>query len=375
MARDLIVFGEDWGGLPSSTQHLVARLAKDRAVVWINSIGLRQPRLRMQDLSRLAKKLVMMLGERKRVRSNTAVTGLRVVNPRTLPAPRSKVARWVASQLLSRQVKSIAEQERIKDPILWASLPTAVDVVGQLGESAVVYYCGDDFSALAGVDHDTVTRRESSLIEKANLVLAASDALAHRIGKSVVTRLPHGVDHDLFAAPKERAVDLPNDGRPIAGFYGSISEWIDQDLLIDLSQRLPHWHFVLIGKTEVDVSALKTAPNVTFLGPRAHDELPRYSQHWTASILPFKDSPQIRACNPLKLREYLAAGRPVVSTVFPAATEYCDVISLTNHPGRFAHQLERATRLIGRQEDLITRVAPETWDARASQVADLLDQL
>ncbi|MFA0407048.1 glycosyltransferase family 1 protein, partial [Vibrio splendidus] len=160
--RDLIVFGEDFGGLPSSTQHLVRHLAKQHKVLWVNSIGLRQPRLSVKDITRAFNKLTgrsnavtqNMLGPQHVADSNDQ-GNITVVNLKTIPAPSSKLSRKLAQQMMLRQLKPVIAELKLHNPILWTSLPTAVDLCGHLGESAVVYYCGDDFSALAGVDHKT----------------------------------------------------------------------------------------------------------------------------------------------------------------------------------------------------------------------------
>jgi len=374
MPRDLIVFGEDWGGLPSSTQHLIRHLGSDRKVLWVNSIGLRRPRLQPRDLQRAWHKLLHSQ------RNGPAPTGepeqarFRVLNPRTLPVPRTRLARRIASGMLARQIRPLAQQMGLQSPVLWTSLPTAVDVAGQLGESALLYYCGDDFGALAGVDHATVSRREVELAGKADLILAASDRLAERFPAARTRLLPHGVDHALFATPCPRAPDLPDDGRPVAGFYGSISEWIDIELLVACAQRLPHWHFVFIGTPVIDIQPLQRLHNVRLLGPRAHAQLPGYVQHWNVSLLPFRDNAQIQACNPLKLREYLAAGRPIVSTPFPALQPYQAHVSTVSNAGEMVAALQAAADMPC-SPDQQASVAEHTWQARAAQLATWVERL
>lgn len=374
MARDLIVFGEDWGGLPSSTQHLISHLAETRKVVWVNSIGLRRPTLRWRDLRRIWNKLTAKKRTQNVVSDKALPRNFHLVNPRTLPVPRSRLERWLAARLLQSQIRPVIKKAGLQSPILWTSLPTAVDMSGRLGESALVYYCGDDFSALAGVDHSTVGEREQELVQKADLILAVSDTLTQRFPSNTTRLLPHGVDFQLFNQPAPRAHDLPDDGRPIAGYYGSISEWLDLELLQSTIAQLPDWHFVFIGKAVVDVSTLSRFNNVTLLGERPHHELPSYSQHWTASLLPFIDNPQIRACNPLKLREYLAAGRPIVSTPFPALDEYRDLVHTVTDATSMIAALQQ-TRLEANNEKRKLAVAEHTWAARAAQISDWMEKL
>ncbi len=384
MKRDLIVFAEDWGGLPSSTQHLINHLAKQRKIVWVNSIGLRRPNFGWQDIKRALNKL----RGKKSTRADCYATDKNVktlpsnnfyiVYPRTLPAPRSRPGRWLAAWLLRKQITPVIKKANLQSPILWVSLPTAVDVAGKLGESALVYYCGDDFSALAGVDHDTVTNREKELVEKANLIISASEKLCEKFPPSRSLLLPHGVDYSLFTKPVPRATDLPDDGRPIAGFYGSISAWLDIKMLQETINKMPDWHFVFIGKPVIDIRELTDLCNVHMLGEREHHQLPSYSQHWTASLLPFIDNAQIRFCNPLKLSEYLAAGRPIISTEFPAITPFRGLIQIANSSDAMVEALKYSqyvSNLPNFSKALRNTVSKNSWESSAQKTSQWLETL
>jgi len=222
MTSDLVVFGEDWGSLPSSTQHLMRHLNDGRKILWVNSIGLRKPRLSMADCKRSLQKITS-----RRISNCCSLPisepGFTVLNPTTIPAPSSRLERFLATKLLQNQLLPAIAKAKLRNPILWTSLPTASDLVGKLGERATVYYCGDDFSSLAGVDHLTVSAREQELQEKADLIITASERLAERFPALKTRLLTHGVDYQLFSTPSPRATDLPADGKPVAGFYGSIS--------------------------------------------------------------------------------------------------------------------------------------------------------
>jgi len=383
MHHDLIVFAEDWGGLPSSTQHIIKLLAKTRKVVWINSIGLRQPSLTGADIKRLWQKLTAVNVNNTKTHNKAnddtrSANHFHIINPRTLPAPRSAVARYIAQQLLLLQIKPIIKKAKLINPILWTSLPTAVDFAGCFDECALVYYCGDDFSGLAGVDHNTVAQREKELSTKADLIMVSSENLLPRFPTSHTQLLTHGVDYRLFSSPTQRALDLPNKETNIAGFYGSISAWLDIELLHATILKMPHWQFVFIGKAVVDISRLSALKNVTFLGERAHHLLPSYSQHWTASLLPFVDNAQIQACNPLKLKEYLAAGRPIVCTDFSAIHAHRGLVQIANSSDAMVEALtncEHLQQLESFTPTLRNRVVDKNWESRAQQVAKWMDRL
>jgi glycosyltransferase involved in cell wall biosynthesis len=421
MNRDLIVFAEDWGSLPSSSQHLVKYLAQTRNVLWINSIGLRQPAFSEHDIKRVWQKLTRhqqadikvdainhrplkvnhLLNESIDEKAPKNGFQFHIVNPKTIPAPRSSFSRYLAVQLLLRQIKPLLKKYNFNKPVLWLSLPTAVDMVGKLDESAVVYYCCDDFSGLAGVDHNTVVKRENELIKKADLIITSSQQLfvslasnnndqnnkhpnnkyQNRNAKNETFKLlTHGVDYQLFSTAQPRAKDLPNDGNPIAGFYGSISQWLDIELLTETIKQLPHWHFVFIGHVAVDISQLTQFDNVLFLGRRPHSVLPSYSQHWTVSLLPFLDNTQIRACNPLKLSEYLAAGRPIICTYFPAVKTLLEtgLLQVANNSEAMVEALRCTESLINVEQlssSLQSRVAQDSWQRRAEQASNWIATL
>lgn len=369
--RDMIVFGEDFGGLPSSTQHLVKHLPQMRKIIWVNSIGLRQPKLNSHDCRRAVSKL---LGQAKQgfTTPSQLPDNFHVVNLRTIPAPSTAIGRKMAKAMMLKQLLPILKMHNIERPILWSSLPTAADLCGHLNESAVIYYCGDDFSSLAGVDHHVVTEHEEKMAKRANIILGASEKICAKFPRCKTMFLPHGVDIDLFSQPAPKAADFPNNGKPVAGFYGSLSSWLDYELINYVALNLPHWDFVFIGPNEMTHYPLPKLDNIHYLGPKPHHQLPCYSQHWQASLLPFKSNEQIQACNPLKLREYLATGAPIIATPFPALDAYSKHINIVDT----AHEMAEALRLAVYESKISADiVASESWSARSQFVRQLINLL
>ncbi len=373
--RDLVVFGEDWGGLPSSTQHIIRQLAADRQVLWVNSIGLRAPNISWVDITRATKKIIQFIHgsvASNRRAQKQLTENVNVVYPICIPAPKSRFARYISAKLIKYQLLPHLKRHQFNKPILWSSLPTAADVIDQLDVSAAVYYCGDDFSALAGVDHATIEKHERSIIEKSDLIISASKLLTKKFPKEKTKELLHGVDYSLFSTPTNPGNDLPQRKRAIAGFYGSISEWIDVELLEDVIHKLPNWNFVFIGTASVNVDRLKALKNTYFLGKKPHADLPKYSQHWDVSLLPFRKTQQIQYCNPLKLLEYLAVGKPIVSTHFPAADYYQGVVQCANNSEEFATAIKygrHASTLPFFSESMKSCVGDNTWQSKSRDVS------
>jgi len=377
MNVDMLVFGEDWGALPSSTQHLIRHLLPEMNIVWVNSLGLRRPKLCKRDMLRAAKKLQSMLSRNNAIATDFESSGLKphIVNPRVIPWPGNPIVRKLNESLLTNLLQPILARNDTR-PILWTSLPSAADVVGKLGERACIYYCGDDFSALDGVDHKPIAKMEKELVKKADLIIAASHKIAEKFPQEKTFVLPHGVDFERFSTPATRANDLGNG--PVAGFYGSIAGWFDKQLMLTTAQQLPHWRFVLIGPAHTNIKELTDQPNIEWLGPRAHKELAQYSQHWDVGILPFKNNAQIQACNPLKLREYLAAGQPIVSTRYPAISDYSSLVNIAEEsPLSFSNKIEQAY-LANKKGDSLLRqasVKQESWQQKAKQLKDIIERL
>lgn len=386
MKRDLIVFGEDWAGLPSSTQHLIKHLSKDRKVIWINSIGLRKPKLNAKDALRLFQKLLSALKtiynkdttKNKELKSNTKKEkNISIYTLFSIPAPKYKWERLLVKNLLSFQIKPLIRKHKLVDFAIWTSLPTASDLSKEFTGSPYIYYCGDDFSGLEGVDHETADVHEKIISENAKLIIASSKYLENKFPEKKTQYLSHGVDFELFSTPSKKADDLPNNGNPTAGFYGSIASWLDLDLIELVAKRMSHWNFVFIGEATIDVSKLSSLKNIFFLGPRQHSDLPKYSQHWDASLLPFKNNAQIRACNPLKLKEYLAAGAPIIASEFPAALSYKNQVSIIKNAKEMCEKLQNVHTqnskydIFNRQET----VKNEAWQAKAEQVGYWVDAL
>ncbi|WP_067522191.1 glycosyltransferase [Endozoicomonas ascidiicola] len=371
---DFVVFGEDWGAFPSSTQHLIRHLMPKHRVIWVNSIGLRAPKLTFRDTKRLFLKAWSMFRyNRQRPKCHNDAKNPYIIEPLALPFHQFRVVRKLNQYLLSQQINKVIKQQDFSQITLLISLPTAADLVGCFGEKKIIYYCGDDFEALEHVDHQPVSLLEQELAHKADLIVTASQNIAKKFPAHKTVALPHGVDYQLFSTPTDAPKDTPNSGY-VAGFYGTISSWIDTELLSATAKTMPQWQFVLIGHVKVDITLLKDLPNVHFLGFKPHHELPAYVQHWDVALLPFQRNPQIEACNPLKLKEYLASGTPVAATRFPAAEEYQHAIAIQSPGEDFSNVITRAYLQQNKAAFRRQLVADKTWQHRADQLEDLIEK-
>ncbi|WP_028108554.1 glycosyltransferase [Ferrimonas futtsuensis] len=356
MKPRMLIFGEDWGRHPSSSQHLALAIQHQVEITWVNSIGLRQPR--WSDVGRLLSKGLASGAHKGQQAPFT------VIAPKLWPLASQA---WIQS--LNRQVLKSQLAEHGPFDYVWCALPSAVEYLDLFPESQVIYYCGDDFDALSGVDHSKVAPLERRLLKKAHLVCCASQALQQKLGPDSCHLLPHGVDLTHFSRPQERPADLPSG--PVVGFYGALAPWLDFELLAELADLMPECNLVLIGPNLACPGDLLQRPNVHWLGPRSHQRLAAYAQHFDVALLPFRDCPQIKACNPLKMREYLAAGCSVVSTRFDAAMEQAGVDVTSGREAFLGQVLMRLIHPASRVEQRMS-VIGQGWKDRGDQLLRLL---
>jgi UDP-galactopyranose mutase len=210
--------------------------------------------------------------------------------------------------------------EDISDPILWYYTPQAMPFSSHLTtRRPIIYDCMDELSAFLGAD-PSLPDRERALLDRADLVftggLSLYEAKRHQHGD--VHPFPSGVDLAHFRPARDGLAEPPDQyaiPHPRIGFYGVIDERLDTALLAQLAALQPKWQIVLVGPVaKVDPETLPKAPNLHYLGAKKYEELPAYLAGWDVALMPFARNDATRFISPTKTPEYLAAGKPVVST-------------------------------------------------------------
>jgi glycosyltransferase involved in cell wall biosynthesis len=244
----------------------------------------------------------------------------------------------------------------------------------------IVYHCVDRWDAFSNYDARMMAEMDRRCCQYADLVIASSQDLVDRCRRynNNVHLVSHGVDHQHFSRALQvvqRPVDLPPG--PVVGFFGLLSEWLDQDLLIEVARRLPECALVLIGKADVDVERLKGIRNVHLLGPRSFSQLPEYVAYFDVGLIPFVVNELTKAVNPIKLREMLSAGCPVVSTALPEVQGYRGVgVMVAGEAAKFVEAVAghiRHPATAAERKAISDGVAHETWEAKVSGILGLIE--
>ncbi|MDB4931863.1 MAG: hypothetical protein JWM10_4347 [Myxococcaceae bacterium] len=293
---DLVVLSHlRWGFVYQRPNHLMARAARERRVFFLEEPVFDDGPARIETAQ---------------------VADSLVVGTPHLPVGTGPAEAEAAQRELLRDFLAARGVER---PVLWFYTPMALPIAEGIDASLVVYDCMDELSGFRGAPPELVTR-ERQLFARADLVFTGGQSLYE--AKRAAHRSVHAFPSSVDAAHFERAratPDEPADQRDIAhprvGYFGVIDERLDLELLASLADARPDRQFVMIGPVvKIDEASLPRRANLHYLGGKTYSELPAYLAHWDAAMMPFALNEATRFISPTKTLEYLAAGKPVVST-------------------------------------------------------------
>jgi glycosyltransferase involved in cell wall biosynthesis len=325
---ELVVFTDDWYGLPFSAKHLLKNFLPETPVNWVETIGLRSPKFTWYDIKRSFSKITGWMRP-KVTPTDPLPENLDIRDPLQIPYNNiSCIRAFNMKQLIASVGKPRAGYKRV----FITTWPFLGDIVGKLGESASVYYRVDDFTQFPGVNTALVSQFEEDLIQKVDIVAATAEKLMPKNkNRRFVKFLPHGVDYNHFAS-KERSTQSVNlleqySGLRI-GFFGLLNSWLDFEFIKGIAEKNPDASVVIIGPSQLPESDLPQAPNIHYTGSIPYADLPKYAAWFDVALVPFAINELTLAVNPLKLLEYFALGLPVVSTPLPEVIKYGDTVSV-----------------------------------------------
>jgi len=294
---DLIVFSHlRWDFVYQRPQHLLKRCARERRVFFVEEPVFDNGSMRLEV--------------------NERDTDLKIVVPHLPEGLQSAVAK---TAVLHDMIQRLLVENNIHQYLAWYYTPMALDFTRHLKPLAVIYDCMDELSGFKGAPQCLV-QRERELFKLADLVFTGGQSLyeAKREQHRAVFAFPSSIDREHFAQARATTVDpedQANIPHPRIGFFGVVDERFDIELLDEVSRRRPDWHFVIIGPVvKIDPASLPQRENIHYLGGKSYQDLPAYLAGWDVASLLFAQNDATRFISPTKTPEYLAAGKPVVST-------------------------------------------------------------
>lgn len=373
--RDILCFSHDWTGDPLSKTHLMRILAKDNRILWINALPNRMPTTSGKDVSRIFKKLRSFTEPIREVEKN-----IFVLNPLAIPAYGSRAAVKFNQMFLISQIKRAMRKLGFADVVNMVFNPAAGMIAGKLGESELIYYCVDDYTAFTGTA--ALKDIEEKLFRIADLVIVSADVLFDKKKKFNPNThiIRHGTDWRHFRTAIDGDLGIPADvadlPRPIIGFHGLLADWVDFELIKEVAEHFAQGSVVLVGKTSVDaaekIKVLDGVSNIHRLGRKPYNELPAYCRAFDVALNPFAINDLTLAANPLKVREYLAAGLPVVSTDIPEVRILKDCLIGVDHAD-FITKVEQAIADPKPRAEISDAIRHESWEAKIEELRALLE--
>lgn len=402
-----VVFADDWGRHPSSCQHLFRRIIPQAQVIWVNTIGLRTPRINLHDLGRSLQVIRSWIRPKAKFGARSAASPAShaantrpgipwedsvcpyVLSPVMWPSFRGPTSSALNHRLLSGAVhRALRHVAPGKHPILVSTSPTLPGLFRDLIFRRTVYYCVDDFTHWHGINGRAVHRLEQETLDACDLMIATSTSILEARSSlvSASTLLTHGVDLAHFSRarpdPSSPLADLPH---PLVGMFGVFDQRIDGSVLKAAALLSPQATFVIIGPVvDRDPGEFRNVPNLLFLGAVPYSDLPGHVGHLDLCVLPYVVDESTRNINPLKLKEYLATGKPVIASPLPEAVRLAEYLTLAG-PEEFPKAVASAlaamesgasanpTRLRTGLENFLRS---ESWEAKAKRfLSDIMEGL
>ncbi|MFT5049185.1 MAG: hypothetical protein ACI8QZ_000575 [Chlamydiales bacterium] len=375
--------GVDWWyhNRGHSECQIMRRLAQRLPVLWVNSLGMRAPVPGKTELPfrRYARKLKSTM---KGLRRDPC--GLWIYSPLFVPKYSPRMLAFNGA-FVGAQVRMLTRRLGMQRPATWVTIPTAYPVVKRREWNSVIFNRSDDFSSFPEVNSELIGGLENELLAASDRVLYVNRVLFNKERERVNhgEYLDHGVDFDHFAGSRDvhgkALCELPPKLRglqgPLVGFYGALDDYtVDLDLMIAAARHIHPATLVVVGPKAMEIGRLTAEPNVAYLGPVSYEELPTYAAHFAIGIMPWLRNEWIKGCNPIKLKEYLALGFPIVSTPFPELDRYASHVYQGGTTEEFCGAITAALEERDPARVRARREAVEhcSWDALADRVQALM---
>jgi UDP-galactopyranose mutase len=351
-----------WGFVYQRPQHLLSRFAKQQRVFFVEESVETSGAPRLQI-------------------TKCPESGVNICVPQ-MPEGLSRASQETIMKLL---LNNLIIEQRITDYLLWYYTPMAISFSSHLKPRLTVFDCMDELSAFKDAPQE-MKDREAELMRRADLVLTGGQSLYEaKLGRhNDLHVFPSSIEFGHFAqarTPTGEPADQTNIAHPRIGYCGVIDERMDVDLLEKMARLRPEYQFIMIGPiVKIDSASLPRYSNIHYLGPKSYKELPQYLAGWDAAMLPFAHNESTRFISPTKTPEYLAAGKPVVSTSITDVVRPYGInklVRIADTAEEFVDAIKLALIQDANDADWKSRVdatlAQNSWDLTQRKIQNLIE--
>lgn len=384
----------DWDDQWQAPQELALRLSQaGNRVLYLENTGIRSPGLR--DTRRIVRRLKHWARALRKHNVSEVAPNLWIHSPLVLPPFGSAIREYFNRYLFLPLIGRVARQLGMQDPVIWTFLPTdtTLGLVSSLSSSrsSVVYYCAADFAQLTDSSQQ-LARNEAELVRRSDVVFTICDQLAThcRQWNINVHVFPYGVNLNAFPSLNSASAQVgaegfswtrpsPKNGHKVIGYVGGWHRHVSIEMLEVMVRARPTWSWVFVGSNEVSLKDFVVLPNVHILGQRPHRELAHYIRTFDVCIVPYRRSAYTETVVPSKINEYLAMGKPVVSTNLPPVCDFNEkhqvLVTTEENPDQFLRGIDHALGLVDDEVLIARRLAvarQADWDARLKSMSELI---
>ncbi len=372
--ENFIIFGEDFARHPHALEHLMRPLFPFNKIIWVETIGLRSPKFNLYDLKRIVDKVFQWFFKPKEERI-VVPQNVIIVSPFMIPFTQFQIVRRFNKYQVRKQVSEVLRTNNITKPITIASVLNACDFIGLFNEKLKVYFCVDEFSLWPGLDKQLVSRFENKIIQNSDLIIVTSETLSHAkthdgIIPPVIT---HGVEFEHFNIGIKTQITSPFK----ICYFGLFDERSNQDILQAIAEQVANCEIHIFGNVICSLKTLKEKENIKFHGVVPYAELPKAVGEMDLFVLPYYKNELTNFINPLKLKEYLSTGRPVVASDLPEVVKLKDYLYVGKNSQEFVELINsiKDHKTIFNSEKVIEYIKKnETWVAKTKILCDLINK-
>lgn len=378
--------GADWDNpLWTNRQHIMSRLSHQNRILYVESFGLRPPSVNTKDLSRVLVKLRYIWRNLRKINDR-----LFIYTPLLVPFYKFESIKRFNHLILLHSLRKISKKLEFQQPILWSYVPNAIDLVGQLGEKLIVYHCVDELSATPGFPRDTIRVMERQFLRKADVVITTSKGLyedKRKLNPNTYYQ-PNVADAVHFMKAMDESTPVPPDiariPTPRIGYVGHLADHkVDLGLIQYVAKTHKEWSIVIIGpvwagnkKDNQNIETLGNEPNVYLLGFKPYEVLPCYLKAFDVCMLPHKLTEYSVRSFPLKFNEFMATGRPIVSSGLPALEEYADMIWMARNRHDFVRGINYYLNSDNEamKAKRVEIACQNTWEHRIKSISRIVEE-
>ncbi len=384
--QDIICISSiDWDFVWQGHQEIMSTLAKNgNRIIFIENTGVRVPGIR--DIGRIKNRIKNWFSGVKGIRKERE--NLYIFSPLVFPFPYLRIAKWLNRRMIISILEKWMKIMRFNNPLVWLFLPTplSLDIINSLNTKTVVYYCIDNFR-VSSKSAKKIEKSEIKLLKKSDLVFVTSKALYNYCFQfnNHTHIFPFAVNFSEFEKSRLAETKVPEEiqtiAHPLIGYVGGLHKWLDFDLIKRLAQARPAYSFIFVGPVQSDISALSHLKNIYFLGQKEHKKIPLLIKYFDLCLIPYLITDYTKNVYPTKLNEYLAMGKPVVSTDLPEINEFNNknknIISIGKNFPEFLEAIDKELNS-DNPEAINLRIEAakkNSWPVRIEEMSSLINSV